>query len=67
MTRNAQLTRLRARLRAHPALFGDCGAVKEAQCERLLRMTRDRLKSDWDARADVVAHRMGQRLLNTYA
>lgn len=66
-SRIQQIERLRARMRSHPALYGEMGDAKEDQAERILRATSRRLAASWKERADNVAHEYGQRLLRLYA
>ena len=65
--REAELFRLRRRLRNHDALYGSHGEAKELQCERLMKKISARLTRYFsEAHADRM-HAFGQRLLYTYA
>ncbi len=59
--------RILRQIRAHPALWGECGEAKRAQAERIRDRAKMRLLPTWKARAEQVQHDRGQRLLYTYS
>jgi hypothetical protein len=58
--------RLLWRVRAHPALWGDLGAKKEAQATRLILKLKKRLERVWSARRAHVDYLRGLRYLRMY-
>lgn len=59
--------RILRRIRNHDALYGERGAEKEHQAERIRDKCIARLRPEWNSRADEVRHAAGQRLLRAYA
>ena len=54
-------------IRAHPALYGDLGPLKEKQAERIRDKCKAILAPVFRAERDESEHLKGQRLLQTWA